>query len=228
MNERDDRQLTDEQRIDWLRLFRTENVGPRTFRALLNQFGGAGRALARLPELARRGGRVVSIPPRNEAEDEIAASAAIGVRFVAIGEPDYPPHLRRSEDSPPLLAVRGNAKVLLEPAVAVVGARNASAAGLRLASVLARDLGAAVSPSFPASPAASIPPDTAVRSRPALSPYSPAVTTSRTRLSTWTCSQRSSSAGPPLARCRSVTNRGHATFPAAIGLSPALPLGSWW
>jgi DNA processing protein len=145
MSERDAprQRLTDGQRVDWLRLIRTENVGPRTFRALLNQYGGAGRALAKLPELARRGGRDVRIPPRQDIEAEIEASARIGVRFIAIGELDYPPYLRQAEDAPPLLAVRGKSAVLMEPAVAVVGARNASAAGLRMAGALARDLGQA-------------------------------------------------------------------------------------
>ena len=66
MSERGGQRLTDEQRVDWLRLIRTENVGPRMFRALLNQYGGAGRALTRLPELAARGGRNITIPPRGE------------------------------------------------------------------------------------------------------------------------------------------------------------------
>ena len=136
--------LTDEQRLDWLRLIRTENVGPRTFRSLINQFGGASRAIERLPELARRGGRSeLRVPSRAEAEAEIAAAARLGVHFIAIGEADYPPRLRETDDAPPLIAVRGRAAALTQPAVALVGARNASAAGARFAAVLARDLGAA-------------------------------------------------------------------------------------
>jgi DNA processing protein len=136
--------LTNEQRVDWLRLIRAENVGPRTFRALLNQYGGAGRALKFLPELARRGGRgSLRIPSHEEAEAEIAATARLGAHFIAIGEPDYPPRLRASEDAPPLIAVRGKSEVLTEPAVAIVGARNASAAGLRFAGQIARELGEA-------------------------------------------------------------------------------------
>ncbi len=144
MEKAGDIRLTDRQRIDWLRLIRAENVGPRTFRALINEFGGAARALARVQELARRGGRgPLRIPAPEEAEAEIAAAARIGVRFVAIGEPEYPPRLRETDDAPPLLAVGGNAGVLTRPAVALVGSRNASAAGLRFAAMLARDLGAA-------------------------------------------------------------------------------------
>lgn len=137
-------QLTDEQRIDWLRLIRSENVGPRTFRALLNQYGGAAVALAALPGLARFGGRgVLRIPTRAEAEAEIAVAAKIGVRLVALGEAEYPSRLREIDDAPPLLAIQGNGAVLAEPAVAIVGARNASAAGMRFAGELARGLGAA-------------------------------------------------------------------------------------
>jgi DNA processing protein len=135
--------LTDEQRIDWLRLIRTENVGPRTFRTLINQCGGAARAIARLPELARRGGGNLHVPSREEAEKEIAAAAKIGVQFIGLGEIEYPARLRETDDAPPLLAVRGNMAALNEPAVALVGSRNASVAGLRFAGSLARDLGAA-------------------------------------------------------------------------------------
>jgi DNA processing protein len=133
--------LTDAQRIDWLRLIRSENVGPRTFRALIAEFGGASRALQRVAELARRGGRSeLRIPTREEAEAELAAAARMGVRYVALGEQEYPPRLRETEDAPPLLAVRGRLAALTQPAVALVGSRNASAAGLRLAAILARDL----------------------------------------------------------------------------------------
>jgi DNA processing protein len=84
--------LTDEQRLDWLRLIRSEHVGPRTFRALLNHFGSAGAALAALPDLARRGGarRTVKVCARVEAERELAAADRIGVTYLALGEPDYP------------------------------------------------------------------------------------------------------------------------------------------
>lgn len=134
--------LTDEQRIDWLRLIRAENVGPRTFRTLVNQFGGAGPATRMLPELARRGGRsILKIPAREEAESELAEAAAMNVRYVALGEPDYPALLREIDDAPPLLAVRGNAAALNRKSVAMVGARNASAAGMRYAAQLAREFG---------------------------------------------------------------------------------------
>jgi DNA processing protein len=89
--------LTDEQRLDWLRLIRSENVGPRTFRALVNQYGGAAAALEALPDLARRGGRLLlKVCSRAEAEKEMAAALRLGVRFVAMGEPDYPKPCRPS------------------------------------------------------------------------------------------------------------------------------------
>ena len=137
--------LSDDQRLDWLRLIRSDNVGPRTFRALVNHYGGARRALTALPDLARRGGasgpaRVCS---RQEAELELAAARSLGVTLVALGEPDYPRRLMMIDDAPPLLAVRGRPAVFGLPVVAIVGARNASAAGIRFAERLARDLGAA-------------------------------------------------------------------------------------
>src|SRR5262245_334001 len=84
--------LTDEQRLDWLRLIRSENVGPRTFRSLLNKYGGARPALDVLPELARRGGAMTParICTREDAEREMTAAKRQGVAFIALGEPEYP------------------------------------------------------------------------------------------------------------------------------------------
>ncbi|MCB4768520.1 DNA-processing protein DprA [Ancylobacter sp. Lp-2] len=137
--------LDDGQRRDWLRLIRTENVGPRAFRNLVNRFGGARAALEALPSLARRGGSLIPprIPSPAEAEDEIAALARLNGRFIAIGEPDYPPPLRAIDDPPPLIAIRGRAELLTEPTVAIVGSRNASGAGRTMTARLARGLGEA-------------------------------------------------------------------------------------
>jgi DNA processing protein len=135
--------LTEEQRLDWLRLIRSENVGPRTFRALINHYGGARNALEALPDLragAPRPGRVCT---RAEAEQELEACRRRGIILVALGEPDYPGRLHPIDDAPPILAVRGDRSVLARPAVAMVGSRNASAAGLKFAERLARDLGEA-------------------------------------------------------------------------------------
>ena len=136
--------LTDEQRIDWLRLIRSDNVGPRTFRDLINHFGGARAALDALPRLARRGGAAAArICSREQAEKEVNAARARGIDLIALGEPDYPPRLMMIDDAPPLLAVQGRHDIFARPLVAIVGSRNASAAGMKFASGLARDLGGA-------------------------------------------------------------------------------------
>jgi DNA processing protein len=137
------RQLGPSQKIAWLRLIRTENVGPVTFRQLLNRLGSAEAALAELPRLAARAGRHPRIPSIAEAEDEIAALAALGGRLVALGEPDYPPLLQHISGPPPLLSAIGGDGLDLAHTVAIVGARNASAAGQRMTAVLAGGLGAA-------------------------------------------------------------------------------------
>ncbi len=135
--------LDDGQRFDWLRLIRSENIGPRTFRALINEFGGAGAALEALPELARKGGarRPIRIATPEEVERELVGARRAGVRHIALGEPEYPPLLRQIDSAPPILAVRGRDEALQQPAVAIVGSRNASAAGLAFADRLARGLG---------------------------------------------------------------------------------------
>jgi DNA processing protein len=137
--------LSDEQRLDWLRLIRSDNIGPRTFRDLVNYYGGARGALNALPGLARRGGasgpaRICSL---EEAQAELKAARAQGVELIALGEGDYPPRLQMIDDPPPLLAVRGQHAILTRPLVAVVGSRNASAAGVKFAERLARGLGEA-------------------------------------------------------------------------------------
>jgi DNA processing protein len=141
----DGARLSDEQRLDWLRLIRSENVGPRSFRTLLAHYGSAGAALAALPELARRGGadRAIRICRREDAEREIAAAGQQGISLIALGESDYPERLAAIDDAPPLLAVRGQRAALARPMMAMVGSRNASAAGLKFAGRLARDLGEA-------------------------------------------------------------------------------------
>ena len=136
--------LTDEQRLDWLRLIRSDNVGPRTFRALINHYGGARAALKAVPDLARRGGAATArIYPRGDAERELKAAAGLGVSLIALGEPDYPARLKMIDDAPPLIAVRGQRDAFARSWVAIVGARNASAAGGKFAERLARDLGEA-------------------------------------------------------------------------------------
>jgi DNA processing protein len=137
--------LTDEQRIDWLRLIRSDRVGPHTFRSLVNHFGSAHTALERLPDLARRGGaaRPGRICSEDDARAELTASRRSGVSLVAPGEAGYPPRLAVLDDAPPLLGVRGAQEALMRPTIAIVGSRNASGAGLKFAASLARDLGEA-------------------------------------------------------------------------------------
>ena len=137
--------LSEDQKFDWLRLIRSENVGPRTFRALVNACGGARAALEALPDLARRGGlrRPIRVATADEIERELTLARKAGVRFVALGEPEYPPALRQIDSAPPIIALRGREEALQQPAIAVVGSRNASAAGAAFADRLARGLGQA-------------------------------------------------------------------------------------
>lgn len=137
--------LSAAERRDRLRLARTTGVGPVAFAELMARFGSAGRALERLPVLAKRAGRVdpLSTPSIEAAERELSAGEAIGARLLALGEADYPPLLAAVDPPPPVLWVRGEPSLLSRPAVAIVGARIASAAGQRFARALAAELGAA-------------------------------------------------------------------------------------
>ncbi len=137
--------LNDRQRISWLRLIRSDNVGPATFRDLINHFGTAETALAMLPELSRRGGstRAIRIATEAEAEQELETAARFGARFLGIGEPDYPAALRQIDGAPPLLAVKGDLSAASLPAVGLVGSRNASISGAKFAALMARDIGRA-------------------------------------------------------------------------------------
>jgi DNA processing protein len=134
--------LDDRERFDWLRLLRCDNVGPRTFRVLLDRHGSAGAALAALPALIASGktGRPIRIATSEEIEREIEAAHRAGARFIGIGEPEYPALLRRTPSPPPLIAVRGNVLALRRSKIAIVGARNASAAGLAFTAQLARGI----------------------------------------------------------------------------------------
>jgi DNA processing protein len=139
------RHLTDRQRFSWLRLIRTENVGPASFRELINRFGSAESALEALPDLARKGGatRLPRIPSAASIEAELAQAGKCHARFIAIGEPDYPVAMRRMDHPPPLIAFKGNEEACHMPAIAMVGARNASLAGTKFARMLAAEFGKA-------------------------------------------------------------------------------------
>ena len=125
--------LSDDQRRDWLRLIRSENVGPVAFRQLLNRFGSASSALDALPELARRGGgRAPRLADERTVDTELATARRHGARFVALGEIDYPTALAAVDAPPPVLAVRGSSETLVRRTVGAVGSRNASLAGIQI------------------------------------------------------------------------------------------------
>lgn len=130
------------QRTAWLRLIRTDNVGPVTFRQLLNRFGSAEAAIDMLPELSRKAGRPIQVISQGRAEDEIAGLARYGARLVAQGEPDYPSLLNHISGAPPLISLAGDERLDWSRTVGIVGARNASTAGIKMTRVLASELGA--------------------------------------------------------------------------------------
>ena len=138
------RPLDQDERLNWLRLIRSENVGPITFRRLLDRFATATAALEALPDLARRGGRrrAITLCSRAAAEDEMAAVEQAGARLLALADPEYPRALAALDDAPPVLCTLGYPHLFERGAVAMVGARNASANGRRLARQIAADLGA--------------------------------------------------------------------------------------
>lgn len=133
--------LSDQERLNRLRLIRCENVGAIVFDQLLDKFGSAAAALDALPELTRK--RPIRICSIADAQAEFDRVEAAGARFVAKPEPDYPPLLRHSEGAPPLLCLKGKTALLAQDAVAIVGSRNASANGKRLARTFAADIAAA-------------------------------------------------------------------------------------
>ncbi len=136
--------LTDTERRNWWRLSRTEGVGPITFFRLIERYGSATRAIDALPDLSKRGGRKIAIASfdATRADDEIAAITKNHARMIAACEPDYPEMLRNIDDAPPFLVIKGNPQLWRNKVmVGMVGARNASLPGRKMAYTLARDLG---------------------------------------------------------------------------------------
>nr|WP_246786299.1 DNA-processing protein DprA [Bartonella doshiae] len=135
--------LTDRQRLNWLRLLRSENIGAVSFRNLIDHYKTAENALEALPELSRKGGLSgsIRIATLEDAEKEMQEAERLGIRFIGIGEPDYPTFLKVTEASPPLIAIKGNISVFQKPSVGIVGSRNASAAGKKLTAQFAHFLG---------------------------------------------------------------------------------------
>ncbi|MGN8151894.1 DNA-processing protein DprA [Agrobacterium sp. 22094] len=137
--------LTEKQKLSWLRLIRSDNIGPVTFRDLINHFGSAEAALDALPDLSRRGGAARSprIATLAQVEREMETATRFGARFVGIGEPDYPPALREIDGAPPLIAMKGSSATVIRPSLGIVGSRNASINGAKFAAMLARQCGQA-------------------------------------------------------------------------------------
>ncbi|MCP1471028.1 DNA processing protein [Sphingobium sp. OAS761] len=133
--------MSERERFDRLRLIRSPRIGPVSFRQLLARFGTAGEALRAIPDLAARGGGRASVADAGAVEREIAATRALGARYLLMGDADYPALLGQMEGAPPALIVRGDIALTDRPCVAMVGARNASAAACRFARTLAQDLG---------------------------------------------------------------------------------------
>jgi DNA processing protein len=133
--------VSEQDRFDRLRLIRSPRIGPVTFRQLIARFGTASEALRAVPELAARGGGKGSVADAAVVEQEIARSRALGGRYLLMGDADYPFLLDQMEGAPPALIVRGDVTLASRQCVAMVGARNASAAACRFARTLAQDLG---------------------------------------------------------------------------------------
>ena len=135
--------LSAAERFARLRLARTDRIGPVAFSQLLGRYGSAVRAVEALPDLVRKSG-AAALPPSSEAvERELAAGDRLGARLLVLGDADYPQMLAELDPAPPVLWTRGRAELLNRPAVAIVGARIASAGGQRIARGLAQQLGQA-------------------------------------------------------------------------------------
>lgn len=136
--------MGDMAKLTRLRLVRTESVGPITYRRLLDRFPDPAEALAALPDLARMGGRTapLRVPSVAEVEREFAAATRLGAKFLFLGDADYPEFLSQLPDAPPVLAVLGDVSLLSARCIGIVGARNATGAGLRFAEQLASELAA--------------------------------------------------------------------------------------
>ena len=137
--------LDDQERLDWLQLIRTPQIGPITFHRLIVRYGSAADALAALPDLSRKAGRArpLRAADRGAAETELEAASLAGARIIASCEDEYPTPLKAIADPPPLIFVRGTPSLFDKPAVAVIGARNASGVGRKIARSLAAELGEA-------------------------------------------------------------------------------------
>lgn len=132
------------EKLAWLRLVRTENVGPVTFYRLIEAYGSASRAIEALPEMAKRGGRAkpLTAPALREIEQEYEALKKFKGDIICAGEHDYPVSLAALDDAPPVLTYAGDLSLLKKTCVGIVGSRNASLNGRKFTETLAHDLGA--------------------------------------------------------------------------------------
>ncbi len=135
--------LSQQEAFARIRLLRSPAIGPITYMQLLARFGDARAALDALPDLAGRAGRPYEAAAEHRVQAEIAATRKAGARYLFHDSPDYPDLLAHCEGAPPILTFRGDLAILARPAVAIVGARNASAAAVRLAREFAHGLASA-------------------------------------------------------------------------------------
>ncbi len=138
-----DTPLSDAEKRAWLRLIRSQNIGPITFYKLIQRYGAASKALEMLPELSHKQKKDTYICSHGDAEREMERISRFGAQLLFAGEEDYPLALAALEDAPPVLTVSGDTSLLHRPSIGMVGARNASHNGRRFAQVLANDLGKA-------------------------------------------------------------------------------------
>lgn len=134
--------LSEAEKRDWLRLIRSDNIGPVTFHNIIRYYGSAAKAIEALPGVAKRsrGRRPIKWPPGSLSIANGMHLRKVGATFVAWGEAEYPVRLMQLDDAPPLRAAKGKAEIAAEPGLAIVGARNASAVGQRFTHDLAGDL----------------------------------------------------------------------------------------
>lgn len=134
---------TDQEKLDWLRLIRTQNIGPITFYKLIENFGSASEALHALPTLSKKGGRKkpLTAPSQSDIEKEFDKLQKLGGNIICSFEDAYPLALGATDDAPPVLSYLGDINTVRPPCLAMVGARNASLNGRNFAKKLARELG---------------------------------------------------------------------------------------
>lgn len=124
--------LSQEEAFARIRLLRSPNIGPVSYAQLLQRFGTASAAIEALPDIAGRGGKAYSPAPERRIAEEIAATKRAGARYLFHDSPEYPALLAQTDGAPPVLTLRGDPAIAARPCVAIVGARNASAASVKL------------------------------------------------------------------------------------------------